>query len=206
VSARQRPGPSDHALRNYYDESLHAATVANRSKHCQVERRNTRLEAWNATVSGRDIRARQRGNDQGVKPLLEPPPDPVPKPVRMTALVLALYASAVHLALADSRYKDAAYVGALFVVTAMGLAIGASIAASGRRWGRPMAWAGWCVGVVCAVAMFVGFFLARTVGLPDYHRTDWPVFQLFALGAEAAYVVLFTRAAARLREPEPATR
>src|SRR3954453_7127765 len=38
ASARQRPGPSDHALRNYYDESLHAATVANRSKHCQAER------------------------------------------------------------------------------------------------------------------------------------------------------------------------
>src|SRR3954447_2152104 len=41
VSARQRPGPSDHALRNYYDESLHADTVANRSKHCQVEQRHT---------------------------------------------------------------------------------------------------------------------------------------------------------------------
>src|SRR3954462_2359850 len=38
ASARQRPGPSDHALRNYYDGSLHAATVANRSKHCQAER------------------------------------------------------------------------------------------------------------------------------------------------------------------------
>src|SRR3954465_10675913 len=37
ASARKRPGPSDHALRNYYDESLHAATVANSSKHCQVE-------------------------------------------------------------------------------------------------------------------------------------------------------------------------
>src|SRR3954451_13129048 len=51
VSARQRPGPSDHALRNYYDESLHAHTVANSSKHCQVERRNRRLTHRNSRMT-----------------------------------------------------------------------------------------------------------------------------------------------------------
>src|SRR3954462_6093724 len=51
VSARQRPGPSDHALRKYYDESLHAHTVANSSKHCQVERRNRRLTHRNSRMT-----------------------------------------------------------------------------------------------------------------------------------------------------------
>src|SRR3954453_20347565 len=45
-SARQRPGPSDHALRNYYDESLHVATVANRSKHCQAECETAVSDFW----------------------------------------------------------------------------------------------------------------------------------------------------------------
>jgi hypothetical protein len=134
-----------------------------------------------------------------MKPLLDPPPDPVAKAVRGWALLLAAYVAAVHLALAEDRYKeDAHYVGALFVIGAMGLVIGAAIAAGGRKFGSPVVVGSWLLGVVVAVGMFLGFVLSRTVGLPSYHRHDWPVIQVIALVAEAAYVALAARALPRL--------
>jgi hypothetical protein len=37
----------------------------------------------------------------------------------------------------------------------------------------------------------VTFLLSRTVGLPNYHRHDWPVIQLIGLGVELGYLLLF---------------
>ena len=126
-----------------------------------------------------------------MKPLIPPPPNPVRKSVRMWALVVAGYLVGVHLALAEDRYnEDARYVGALFVLGALGLAVGAGIAAAGRKFGS-LAWIAWVVDVVIVAGMFVSFVLSRTVGLPGYHRHDWPVIQVIALFAEAAYVALF---------------
>ena len=126
-----------------------------------------------------------------MKPLIDPPPDPVAKPVRVAALVVAAYVVGVHLGLAEERYsKDARYVGALFVLGALGLAIGAAVASSGRRFGA-LVWPAWVLDVVIVCGMFVSFLLSRTAGLPSYHRHDWPVVQVIALAAEAAYVVLF---------------
>ena len=126
-----------------------------------------------------------------MKPLIPPPPDPVSKSVRMWALVVAAYLVGVHLALAEDRYnEDARYVGALFVLGALGLAIGAGIAAAGRTFGS-LSWIAWTVDVVIVAGMFVSFLLSRTVGLPSYHRHDWPVTQVIALFAEVAYAVLF---------------
>lgn len=135
-----------------------------------------------------------------MKPLLSPPPDAVSKRVRGWALLLASYVAAVHLALAEDRYdKTAHYVGALFVVGAMGLVIGAALAAGGRRFGRPVLWSAWAMNVIIVVGMFVGFLVSRTVGWPDYHRHDWPVIQVIALVAEVAYLVLFVVALGQLR-------
>jgi hypothetical protein len=126
-----------------------------------------------------------------MKPLVPPPPDPVAKSVRMTALVVAGYLVGVHLALAEERYnEDARYVGALFVLGALGLAVGAGIAAAGRKFGS-LAWMAWVLDVVIVVGMFASFLLSRSVGLPGYHRHDWPVIQVIALFAETAYVALF---------------
>jgi len=142
-----------------------------------------------------------------MKPLLDPPPDLVAKPVRMWALVIAAYIGAVHLALAEDRYdKDAHYVGALFIVGAMGLIVGAGLAAGGRRFGLPVVWGAWTMDVIIVVGMFVGFLLSRTVGLPSYHRHDWPVIQIIALAAEAAYVLLAAVAVAQARRPRPQLR
>ena len=135
-----------------------------------------------------------------MKPLLDPPQDPVPKPVRMWALVLAAYIAGVHLGLAEERYNnDARYVGALFVVGALGLAVGAALAAGGQKFGRPVVAAAWLMAIVIVVGMFFGFVLSRTVGLPSYHRHDWPVIQLIALVAEAAYLALALSALLQLR-------
>src|SRR3954453_3365577 len=51
--------PSGHAPRKYYDESLHADTVANSSKHCQVEHRNRHLARRDMRVDDRDGRSLQ---------------------------------------------------------------------------------------------------------------------------------------------------
>ena len=113
-----------------------------------------------------------------MKPLVPPPPDPVATSVRMTALVVAGYLVGVHLALAEERYnEDARYVGALFVLGALGLMIGAGIAAAGRKFGS-LTWIAWGVDVVIVAGMFASFLLSRTVGLPSYHRHDWPVIQV----------------------------
>jgi hypothetical protein len=125
-----------------------------------------------------------------VKPLIDPPPDPVPQRVRAGALVLASYVAAVHLALAEDRYNhDSRYVGASFVLGALGLMLAASVAAGGRKF-RGGAKVAWAIGLVVAAGMFVSFLLSRTVGLPGYHRHDWPLIQVIALCVEAGYAAL----------------
>lgn len=135
-----------------------------------------------------------------MKPLVDPPPDPVSKQVRGWAVVVASYIAAVHLVLAEDRYnEDARYVGALFVVGAMGLVVGAAIAAGGRKFGTPVVWGAWLMNATIVIGMFVGFLLSRTAGLPSYHRHDWPVIQVIALVAEAVFLALFTAAVAQRR-------
>jgi len=127
-------------------------------------------------------------------PLVEKP-NQVSKPLRMLGLLLAAYIAGVHVALAEARYlEDTRYVGALFVAGAMGLVIGAAIAAGGRRFGMPVVWAAWVMDLVIVVGMFVGFVLSRTVGLPGYHRHDWPPVQIVALVFEVLYVLVFVLA------------
>jgi hypothetical protein len=130
-----------------------------------------------------------------MKPLVDPPPDPVSPSVRFTAFVVAAFIAGVHLALAEDRYKeDAHYVGALFVVGALGLVVGAGLAAGGRQFGPPVVLMSWAMNAVIVAGMFVGFLLSRTVGLPSYHRHDWPVIQVLALVAEIGYLALATAA------------
>jgi MFS family permease len=136
-----------------------------------------------------------------VKPLLDPPPDRVAKPIRIAAFVLASYIAAVHLALAQDRFElDSPYVGAMFFAAALGLVVGAGIAAGGDRFGTPVVWAGWLMAAIAAAGAFAGFLLSRTTTLlPSYHRDDWPVIQLIALACEVVYLALFVVAARALR-------
>jgi hypothetical protein len=52
-------------------------------------------------------------------------------------------------------------------------------------------WTAWVIDGLIALGMGVTFLLSRTVGLPDYHRHDWPVIQVIALPVEAGYLLLF---------------
>jgi formate-dependent nitrite reductase membrane component NrfD len=140
------------------------------------------------------------------KPVLAPPPEPVPRWLRLSLLLPAAYVAAVHLALAQDRYeKDAHYVGAVFVAAALVLAVSACVAASGdRRWGTTMMWLAWTLAALASVLLFVGFVLSRTTGLPDYHHHDLPVIQVIALVAECAVVALSVAARAAASRAERA--
>ncbi len=118
--------------------------------------------------------------------------------MRWSALLGAAYVSGVHLGLCEDTYKDAHYLGASFVACALVLVIGASIAAGGRRFGRPAARAAWVIDAILMVAAGLAFVLSRTTGLPSYHHGDWLPVQVVALVAEAAYVLLTVAALRRL--------
>lgn len=144
------------------------------------------------------------GNPKGMQHGLLPEPAPlVPRRVRIMALATALVVGGIHLGLSDQRYKQAPYVGALFAAGALGLIVMAAIAASSKpRWGRPVVWTAWGVGAVICAAMFIGFLLARTVGLPGWHPSSWPPVQLVALAFELGYLVAFAAAVRARRRDE----
>lgn len=134
-----------------------------------------------------------------MQPLVPPPPARVPSWVRGLGLLCASYVAGVHLGLCDDTYKEAHYLGAAFVAGALLLIIGASIATAGLRFGRIAARIAWIGDGVVMIAAAFAFILSRTVSLPSYHHSGWPLIQLIALLAEAAYLVLAALALRRLR-------
>lgn len=119
-----------------------------------------------------------------------PPAQTVSSKVRIWSLLPALYVTGYYAGMADSRYKEVAWVGAMYAAAALGLLIFAGIAASGTRFNR-LEWPAWALAGFICLATFIGFFVARTVGLPSYHPTDWPPAQLVAMVADLAYLGLY---------------
>lgn len=133
------------------------------------------------------------------QPLLDPPPAKVPLWVRRLGLLCAAYVAGVHLGLCDVTYKEAPYLGAAFVAGSLVLIIGASIAAAGRRFGRPAAMTAWVADALVMLAALLAFVLSRTSGLPSYHHRDWPPIQLIAIIAEVLYLGLTAIALKKLK-------
>lgn len=120
----------------------------------------------------------------------EPPPQTVSAGVRIWSLLPALYVTGYYAGMSGSRYKEVAWVGAMYAVAALGLLIFAGIAAGGSRFNR-LEWVGWALAGLICLGTFVGFFVARTVGLPSYHPSNWPPAQLVAMVADLAYLGLY---------------
>lgn len=76
--------------------------------------------------------------------------------------------AAIHLVLAKDHVEEKLYVGMLFLLGSAAL----MLAALALTWGQPRVLASaWLVGTGVCLAMFVGFVLSRTTGLPgDYHE------------------------------------
>lgn len=126
-----------------------------------------------------------------MKPLLDPPPETVSRGIRIASLLPALYVTGVYAGLADMRYKQVAYVGAMYAVAALGMLVFASIAASGDQFGEKLEWGSWLLAGLICVGTFVGFFVARTVGLPSYHPSSWPPALVVAMVADVGYLILY---------------
>lgn len=130
-----------------------------------------------------------------MRPLVPPPPDPVPRRLRVVGLVLAALVASVHLALAEQRYsEDAAWVGSVFVIAALVLVIAAAVAAAGAKFPGGAVNACWTACGLVAMALLALFVLSRTTGLPGYHRHDVPVVQIVAMVAEVALAAVAARA------------
>jgi Na+/proline symporter len=104
---------------------------------------------------------------------------------RRIAAVLILAIGVLHAVLAPEYLDEQAYVGVLFILTAIGAAVVA-----------PWLWfrggrLPWLIGALIAACTFVGFVASRTVGLPAFKETDWELSGIVSLVLEAAVFVLW---------------
>lgn len=113
--------------------------------------------------------------------------------LRRIAAGLLAATGALHLVLAPEYLGEKAYVGVLFI-----LGGAASIAVAVRLW-RAADRVAWTLGAVLAAGMGAGFVLSRTVGLPDFHPSDWELSGVVSLLVELAFLgLLVSRGPARL--------
>jgi hypothetical protein len=103
-------------------------------------------------------------------------------------IALILVTGFIHLSTAPDEYKDAPYLGVMFV----GAFIASIIAAIGI-YRKKLLW-GWGMGMLVALGSIVGYILSRTVGLPISGVEAWgPAIGYLSLAVEILYVALFTR-------------
>lgn len=125
----------------------------------------------------------------------------VPASFKWTGITLMAIVGLIHLVEAPEYYSEAAYLGILFLVNALGAAV--------SMWGiyRQQAW-GWVLGVVVAGGAVIAYFISRTVGLPGFSGAPWfESMDVLSLIVEVAFVViaanvLFDRPLARRRHPD----
>ena len=103
--------------------------------------------------------------------------------LRRRVLILAI--GILHAVLVPEYLSEQAYVGVLFILTAIGAAVVA-----------PWLWfrggrLPWLLGGLIAVCTFVGFIASRTVGLPSFKANDWEVTGIVSLLLEAAVFALW---------------
>jgi len=96
----------------------------------------------------------------------------------------------VHLVLAPEYFSEQAYIGVLFVLGGLTLAV------LGYRLWRADDVAAWVLGALAMAGMGLGFVLSRTTGLPGFHESEWELSGLICLVLEAAFVAITPKALA----------
>ncbi len=114
---------------------------------------------------------------------------------RISAAALAVV-GVIHIALAPEYLEEQAYIGVLFILGGVALAVLAV-----RLWLRDDAPA-WLVGALIMAGMGIGFVLSRTVGLPGFKESEWELSGVIALVLESGYLLIAARA---LAPPRPVT-
>jgi drug/metabolite transporter (DMT)-like permease len=114
---------------------------------------------------------------------------------RISAAALAVV-GVIHLALAPEYLEEQTYIGVLFILGGVALAVVAV-----RLWQRDDAPA-WLVGALLMAGMGIGFVLSRTVGLPGFKEAEWELSGVICLLLEAGFVLTAARA---LAPPRPVT-
>ena len=111
--------------------------------------------------------------------------------VKWAGIVSVGLVGLLHLVEAPEYYGEVKYIGALFVLSA----IGAALAVFGIAMNQS---AGWILGATLAGANFLAYILSRTIGLPQFHENSLSQFLepmgLLSLSVEAAAFVICVRA------------
>jgi 4-amino-4-deoxy-L-arabinose transferase-like glycosyltransferase len=110
------------------------------------------------------------------------------RPLLIAAAALLALTGLIHAIEAPEYFDAQTYVGVLFVLNAIGAAVGVA----GLLRGAPR-WA-WLLGIVVAGGAFAGFILARTTGLPSFKEDDWEPLGIASLVIEAAFCLIAFRA------------
>ncbi len=106
---------------------------------------------------------------------------------RWSGVVLIALTGSIHFTLAPEHFKEATWVGVLFLAN-IGAALVAAVNIS-----RDALW-GWVLGALTAGGAFSIYILSRAVSLPRYAEAvgKWEEpLGVFSLIVEAAFVVLF---------------
>jgi hypothetical protein len=114
---------------------------------------------------------------------------------RISAAALAVV-GVIHLVLAPEYLDEQAYIGVLFILGGVALAVLAV-----RLWMRDDA-PTWLVGALIMAGMGIGYVLSRTVGLPGFKEEEWELSGVICLVLEAGFVLTALRA---LAPPRPVT-
>ncbi len=105
-----------------------------------------------------------------------------------TGILLILLIGLVHLSTSPSEYKEAHYLGLMFVAAF----IASIISAMGIYRKQPL-W-GWGMGLLIALGSSVGYILSRTIGLPISGVEPWgPPTGFLSLGFEMAFLAITLR-------------
>jgi drug/metabolite transporter (DMT)-like permease len=108
---------------------------------------------------------------------------------RISAAALAVV-GVIHLVLAPEYFGEQAYIGVLFVLGGIALAVLAV-----RLW-RADDTPSWLLGALIMAGMGIGFVLSRTTGLPGFKESEWELSGVICLALEVGFVLAALRALA----------
>lgn len=111
-------------------------------------------------------------------------------------VALIALAGLIHLYEAPEYWGEVRYIGALFVVGAVGTGVAAVGMLRRERWG-------WLLGLVVAGAMAVAYVLSRSIGIPQFREASLDKFLepvgFASLVVEVVFVLVALRALGRAR-------